>query len=244
MPKEFIVRDFSDLPTEQIESYAPNANWKVDGKNGGWSNLSDPGYGVDIKHVAVMTPSGDIAFDKINIAGIPGKPGGVFITVTRYNPNRRLMEFLLVKESRMMLRDQDGKQGKRIIENIPQGGYKFGESYGQASTREVIEETGHTPIGMALIGRVALDHANTEVENAFVLALIPFDQRAEAIQQEEGGYLDSKAWYTMDEWERKQFVDSKTLVARTLARQTIRYNLLYPTNSFVSTLKKIRKLLT
>lgn len=242
MPKEFIIKDFTDLPRDQIERFGSKANWKIDGENGSWSSLADPDYGVDIKHIAVMTPSGDIAFDKINIAGTQGRPGGVFVTVARYNPNLRLMEFLLVKESRMLLKDPNNEQGKRIVENIPQGGYKSGETYGQASAREVIEETGHTPTGMALIGRVALDHANTEVENAFVLALVPFHQQAQEVQQEEGSHLESKSWYTMEDWEKKQFVDSKTLVARTLARQTINHRFLYKSeNRLISGLNKIKQ---
>ena len=112
----------SDLSPEAQDQLDNNANWKLEpGGSGSWYEIVDSRYGRVI-HVVVVGPNGEVKFDKLNIQWSPA----VFVMPVRINPKGKA-EFLLPEETRILLRDENGRQGAVRIENIPQGLIKVWE---------------------------------------------------------------------------------------------------------------------
>lgn len=211
------IKRYDELPKDVIKGH--DANWKIDGINGDWRELTDPNW-TTIVHTAVMKENGDIAFDKINIIG-----AGSYVIPIRINPKGKA-EFLLIKERRLLLRDPSGKQGNVLIENIISGGLNQGETHAQAAERETIEECGYHPIGLAEIGSIYLDPSNSESTYSFFLALIPYKQISEDTSEDEGELIDSHKWSAISELKKMNLRDGKTLIGLSLAEKVIRPELI------------------
>jgi ADP-ribose pyrophosphatase YjhB (NUDIX family) len=225
MPREFGIQEFSQLPPEDQARLAAGANWQVkfaDGtQRGDWTELEDTGYGVSIKHVAVLRNGGP-RFDKFDITYLRG--GGVFV-LPMHVPASGIAEFGLVRERRILLQDENGQQGDVFVENIPQGGISPGETLLEAARRETREETGMDPVDLVLTGRTGFDIPNSRELAPIFLALVdPGTVQAQKLDEHED--IGKTNWYTWRQLQDKSLIDSKTIISLHFVQQILRPELL------------------
>lgn len=165
---------FKDLSTQELSRvFDSHVNWTLTTGKGkkieDWAEISDPNYGT-IRHVAVINDERGTIFDKVDLDWNPA----AFVVVYRENNDR--VEFLIPKEKRMLVKNEQGEQGKMLVRNIPQGLIKIddGESAEQAAFREVKEETGLEPINILPMGHVLVDAANSQTEMPYFLAEVEY----------------------------------------------------------------------
>jgi len=201
------IKPFSDLPQNQIPD---QANWVATGSGPGWSEITDTRYGT-IKHIKVTNEDGT-SFDKVNLVWTPG----AFIVVFRFNPDKdNKVEYLLPKERRPVLRDENGTQGNVSIRNIPQGVIKVwkDETAIDAAIRETREETGANAINIIHMRDLYFDAANSETPMPFFLAEVDFkdDEYSQTLEPGEKIEVSEKDWFGLDEIQDLQLQCAKTL---------------------------------
>jgi 8-oxo-dGTP pyrophosphatase MutT (NUDIX family) len=221
---EFRITPFDELSENDRRGLTDNANWKIDFNNGGWDVVNDERYGT-VEHVAVAI-DGEYKFDKINIKWSPA----AFVTPVRINPDG-MAEFLLSYEKRMLLRDREGKQGKVVIPNIPQGLVKRDEQPHKAAVRETTEETGYTPEALVYLGNYGFDIANSETLMPFFMAVVPYGQEPRKPKLDEGEHIEGNKWFTADQISRMPFIDGKTIIGLQVAQRVINPKYLNPKQS-------------
>ncbi len=215
------VTPFEDLPEQTRTEMAETASWKVDGTAGDWRNIVDPQYGT-IQHV-VVEEKGTNPYDKVNILWSPG----VYVVPVRINPDKKA-EFLILEQRRELLRDKNGIQGNTVVDNIPQGLIRVwdNETPAQAAIRETIEETGHTPTGLAFLGNVGLGIANSETLQPFFLALVPYEQEALDRNLEETERIEKNQWLTWRKLHERNLIDGITTIGLFRSQRVLRPDLL------------------
>lgn len=214
---------FSELPEKDRKKLGQTANWKVDGTNGNWGNIQDARYG-NIQHTVIVGEDGTVKFDKINLQWT----SGVYVVAIRINPDGKA-EFLLPSERRILLRDEKGQQGNVFVDGIPQGIIKewLQEKPEEAARRELMEKTGHEPSGLVFLGNIAFNPANSESEQPFYLALVPYIQtpKAQTLEASETIYTQDR-WRTWNQIQGRRIKDGITFIGLHLAQRVLSPDLL------------------
>lgn len=220
MPERVVP--IKDLPSEEQAKLDKSANWKIDGGRGDWEEIRDPYYGRII-HVAVVEEEGRVKFDKLNMQWVPA----AYVIILRVNPGGKA-EFLLPKEKRILLRDEQGRQGNSFIDEIPQGVIREweGEVPADAAKREAREETGYSLSCLALIGRIALSPANSETIQPFYLARVPYTQRPEGQQLDDSEVIETERWFTWQQIQRLPLIGGSAIIGLALAQRVVKPDLL------------------
>lgn len=217
------IISFRDLDTQQRGQLAEGANWKVDGENGNWERVTDPRYGT-IAHVAVVGDNGP-KFDKLNILWT----SGVYVVAVRINPDTKKAEFLLPSERRILLKDENGHQGNVFVDSLPQGIIKEWEHElpHKAALRELMEETGYAPNSLVFLDKIAFNPANSESEQPFFLAHVPYIQtpQSQTLEDSETIFTDAR-WFTWSEILKRPRRDGITFIGLNLAREVLKPQLL------------------
>jgi ADP-ribose pyrophosphatase YjhB (NUDIX family) len=217
------IISFRDLNPQQKKHLAEGANWKVDGEKGDWNTIIDPRYGI-FQHVVVIDESGEVKYDKVNLRWT----SGVYVATVRINPEGKA-EFLLPSERRILLRNNNGQQGDVFVDGIPQGIIKewAGELPHKAALRELIEETGYAPTSLVFLGNIALNPANSETEQPFYLAHIPYIQTPEVQILEESETIHTQdRWFTWRDIQGRPWKDGITVIGLALAQRVLKPELL------------------
>lgn len=222
------IVSFRNLNPQQREHLAERANWKVDGENGNWERVTDPRYGT-IDHVAVVGDNSP-KFDKLNILWT----SGVYVVAVRINPDTKKAEFLLPSERRILLRDEDGQQGNVFVDGLPQGIIKEWENEPphKAALRELMEETGYAPNSLVFLGKIAFNPANSESEQPFFLAHVPYIQtpQSQTLEDSEAILTDAR-WFTWSDIQRRPWIDGITVIGLALAQRVLNPKFLSLENS-------------
>lgn len=211
------VVPFSDLSQGELDSIE-RFNWVAVGSDGlitpTWSQVKDERYGT-IRHIAVKNDETGATFDKVELDWSPA----AFVVIYRRNEDKT--EFLLPSEKRILLKDENGEQGKVYIRNIPQGLVKNwqDETPEEAALREVKEETGLEPISITRIQDIYFDAANSSTAMPFFLAEV--ENRKHGYNQ----YLDDSEdirvgegdWFSIEDIPGLRLQCAKTLSGIMLA---------------------------
>src|SRR3989344_2799623 len=215
------VKPFSNLSHDEISGYKDRANWTVtfpdDTNRGDWLFIEDPKYRVRIEHTQITW--GTNVFDKYNILG-----WGAFILPMRIT-SEGLAEFCLNNERRILLRDEEGKQGNVFTVNIPQGGITLEESTIEASIREAKEETGIDIKDILLLGRYGFDTANSESIQDLFLGLVGYNTTILDQNMEDTEDLEWK-WHTWKEIEKIDILNCQSESALYKAFKVLRPQLI------------------
>lgn len=214
---------FSKLPEEDQKTLGDSANWKVDGRNGTWNNIVDSRYGT-FQHVAITDENGGVKFDKVNLCWTPG----VYVVAVRINHDGKA-EFLLPSERRILLRDEKELQGNVFVDGLPQGIIKVWaqEKPAEAARRELREETGYEPPDLVFLGNIAFNPANSESEQPFYLAHVPYVQipKAQTLEESETIHTNNR-WFTWNQIQGRPWRDGITIIGLSLAQRILKPELL------------------
>lgn len=218
------IVNFRDLSKEDRERLRITANWQVNGEIGDWDTVVDKRYGT-IQHIAITDENGTVKFDKLNILWT----SGVYVVAVRVNPDGKA-EFLLPSEKRILLRNKDGQQGNEFVDGIPQGVIREwqNELPHKAALRELMEETGYAPNSLVFLGNIAFSPANSEIEQPYYLAHVPYLQTAKAqtLEESETIHADEKRWLTWDQIQARPLRDGITVIGLALAQRVLKPELL------------------
>lgn len=212
------VVPLTDLDPQARVELNRRANWKAQrSPDGVVTGIRDSRYG-EVQRIAILDADGNPAFDKINLKWSPA----VFVVPIRINPEGKA-EALLINERRPLLRDESGNQGDVFIDNIPQGLVKVwkGETSAQAALRETEEETGYKPTGLAQIGDIAFDAANSETKMPFYLAVVPYHAKPDEQTLDPTEEINLQEWAPLSELLDRDYIDGKTIIGLQRASRVI-----------------------
>lgn len=215
------VVSYAGLSPQDRERYFPNgAYWQVHMVDGqtltDWAQVVDPQYGA-FEHVVVIDSVRNRAFDKADFLG-----KGVFPLIYRKNPNKdNRVEFLLPRERRPLLDDENGVRGNVEIINMTQGNLfnRQGEDPHEVAREEIVDETGLEPEELILLRGVYWDTANSRIKHPVFLARVPFGKgKAQNLEDTEQISVGERHWYTIDELLRMEELEcGKTMASLWLA---------------------------
>ncbi len=194
------VVPFAELSSQQRRDFTPYSNWQATFEDGVLLGLTDPVYGSFV-HVAIVK-NGEIMFDKIDIQFAPA----VFIAVMRTTPDGDL-EFLTIREKRILLENSDGHLG-RVVNSIPQGLIKPGESSERAALRETGEETGlslEDVISLSQLATIYIDPANSSTAMPFYLMEVSYHAQQGSPVLEDSEAIETHPWKSWEEIVRTDF---------------------------------------
>lgn len=150
--------------------------------------IAKPSPIFDVREAKVKTPKGDIVRQYIN------HPEAVTIGVTRYNPNHRSFDVLLVKEFRI--------GAKKVCYALPAGLKEKDEDSLHAVIRETQEETGIILESDSSIEPIATTISSEGFTNEKIhiySCAIPFNLEESNHQDLDEDELVEKVWVPFDE---------------------------------------------